>query len=153
MIEFNDLEKEFAIKPTQLKLTPTPHELKAFFDIRRIHYAKIAKVLELGDKQKAYISYWLAGSRPIPKDKEESLYALKQMFDRWEKIHGRVFNGENHNVTITNPLINEEESNESKCPYYKDHDVRFGIDHGEYNICDECDLESECSDCHTKNQA
>jgi hypothetical protein len=145
MIEFDKLEKEFAIKPAQLKLSPTPHELKPFFDTRRIHYAKIAKVLELGDKQKAYISYWLAGSRPIPKDKEESLYVLKQMFDKWEKIHGRIFN---HNVMITNNTIPIDDS---KCPYEK-HGIKFGIDYNEYDVCDKCDLKSECSECHVDNQ-
>jgi hypothetical protein len=130
MIKFDELERMFSIKPMQLKLTPTPHELKTFFDERRIHYAKIAKALDI--PQKVYISYWLAGSRPIPKDKEEDLYILKQMFDKWEKIHGGIFNS--GNVTITN-----------KCPYDNGKiDIKFGLYFSLYFECDTCKLSKEC---------
>ena len=132
-----DLVNQFQLERPK---EPTPSDvadLRDFFRERHANNYKIADALECRPQQ---ISMWFNGHQSTPAKWKTELENLRDRFIEWEKIHGRVFNSL---LTINKPPIPV-----SKCPYYKDHDVRFGIDFDQYDVCEGCDLKSDCKEFH-----
>jgi hypothetical protein len=65
------------------------------------------------------------------------------MFIDWEKIHGRIFNGENHKVI-------PKQDDKLICPYSDLTDILFGRDFNEYTECDDCKIRLDCEQLHSK---
>lgn len=134
-----DLVEQFQLE-RQKESTPSDvADLRDFFRERHANNYKIADALDCRPQQ---ISMWFNGHQSTPNKWKIELEKLRDRFVEWEKIHGRVFNSDAHLLTINTPI--------SKCPYYKDYDIRFGIDFDQYDVCEKCDLKSNCKEFHSK---
>jgi hypothetical protein len=157
MVEFN-IEEYFLREPPKrcslsVKISDKALELRNFFVERRVSSYKLVKILGC---QPSGLSSWFNGKLPMPAKWQAKLEALKNMFIEWEKVHGYMFNSEEHLLIVNKPKPPPPTPKKvpvelpkfasvplHDCPYKKD-GLNFGLDYNEYDVCDDCYLSVAC---------
>jgi hypothetical protein len=93
MNNFN-LEEVFGLRPSKqdkpsVRLPVKVAAIRKFFSDRYIPNVKIASVLKVSG---VLVGNWFSAFKPIPKNREAQLLALKRLILDWESEHGRMFN-------------------------------------------------------------
>lgn len=162
-----DLETHFINIPPEPNLSETGI-LKTFFKERRIVLNRIIEVLKC---PRPSFYKWFTKGVPITAIWKPEFEALRDRFIEWEKLHGFMFNSEEHiaayKLDPETPRLEpfKLEPSTSKhspiskrlsdsrtliknapyhdCPYIED-GLNFGSDYNEYDVCDDCFLSVAC---------